>query len=205
MPTAEARVETDRASRYLDQLCRHIQQMGHHPHYRPGGGAHRPPQVHGVEWSDTQGSVRLSLGLWTLQATPDALMVRIEADSEEDLQRMRDLITGRIEKIGRRDHLTVAWQQSAAPSESPGTGVRPPRPHLMAHGHSGGTPRRWGVKAVVGAAVLLVVAHLVLGGSVLAASRWWGWGAGAVVVAVVMVKIIGMGGFLAHRRRRRAR
>lgn len=205
MSTAEARVETARAARYLDQLCRHVQQMGRHPHCRPGGGAHRPPQVHDVEWSDTQGSVRLSLGLWILRATPDALMVRIEADSEEDLQRMRDLIVGRIEKIGRRDHLTVAWQQPAAPSESPGAGVRPPRPHLMAHGHSDSVTRRWGAKAVVGAVALLVVAHLVLGGSVLAASRWWGWGAGAAVVAAVLVKVIGMGGFLAHRRRRRAR
>ncbi|WP_328478491.1 DUF2218 domain-containing protein [Streptomyces sp. NBC_00377] len=204
MPTDEARVETDRASRYLGQLCRHVQQMGDHPHYGRDGGVHRPPQVHDVEWSDTEGTAHLSLGLWTLQATPDALVLRIEADTEEDLQRMRDLIADRIETIGRRDQLAVAWQQPAAPGDPSGAAVQPHRPHLMAHGHAGSATRRWGVKALVGAGALLVVAHLALGGSVLAASRWWGWGAGAVVVAVVLVKVVGMGGLLAHRRRRRA-
>lgn len=93
MLTAEARVETERASRYLVQLCRHAQQMGRHSHYkaRPhsGGDAHRPPKVHHVEWSDTHGTVRVSLGQWTMQATADALTLRAEADAEEDLERIR--------------------------------------------------------------------------------------------------------------------
>ncbi|MFI6012171.1 DUF2218 domain-containing protein [Streptomyces sp. NPDC051243] len=89
MLTAEARVETERAGRYLDQLCRHAQQMGRHPRCRQdphdGADAHRPPAVHDVEWSDTDATVRLSLGRWTLWATQDALVMRIEADTEEDL------------------------------------------------------------------------------------------------------------------------
>lgn len=210
MLTAEARVETERSSRYLDQLCRHAQQMGRHPHYRQGarGGAdtHRRPAVHHVEWTDTDGTVRLSLGRWTLRATPDALVMRAEAATEEDLQRMRDLIAARVEKIGRRDHLTVAWRQPPeAPSTLPGAGDQADAPHSKEHGLASGTTRRWTVRAVVGAVALLAVAHLVLGGSVLAASQWLGWGAGAVVVAVVLVKVIGMGGFVAHHRRRRSR
>ncbi|MGW4108252.1 DUF2218 domain-containing protein [Streptomyces sp. NPDC004976] len=210
MLTAEARVETERASRYLGQLCRHAQQMGRHPYYRQGtrGGTdtHRPPAVHHVEWTDTDGTVRLSLGRWTLRATPGALVMRVEAATEEDLQRMRDLIAGRVEKIGRRDHLTVAWRQ---PPESPssllGAGDQADAPHPKEHGHASGTTSRWTVRAVIGVVALLTVAHLVLGGSVLAASQWLGWGAGAVVVVVVLVKVIGMGGFVAHHRRRRTR
>lgn len=209
MFTAEARVETERASRYLAQLCRHAQQMSRAPHYRPrahgDGDTHRPPEVHHVECSDTEGTVRLSLGQWTLRATPDALVLHVEAGNEEDLQRMRDLIAARVEKIGRRDHLTVAWQQLEAPSDPPGTGDQANAPHPKEHGDAGGMARRWTVRTVVGVVALMVVAHLVLGGSVLAASQWLGWGAGAVVVAVVLVKVIGMGGFVAHHRRRRTR
>ncbi|EGX61061.1 MULTISPECIES: DUF2218 domain-containing protein [Streptomyces] len=210
MLTAEARVETERASRYLDQLCRHAQQMGRHPHYRQdahgGADTRRHPAVHHVEWSDTDGTVRTSLGRWTLQATPDALVLHVEAANEEKLQRMRDLIAARVEKIGRRDNLTVAWRQPEVSGALPGTGDQADAPHAKEHhGHAGGMTRRWTVRAVVGVVALMGVAHLVLGGSVLAASQWLGWGAGAVVVAVVLVKVIGMGGFVAHHRRRRAR
>lgn len=191
MLTAEARVETERASRYLDQLCRHAQQMQRHPHYRQGAhdgtDTHRRPSVHHVEWTDTDGTVRLSLGRWTLRATPAALVMNVEAAAEEDLQRLRDLIAARVEKIGRRDHLTVAWRQPPeAPSALPGTGDQANAPHSKEHGHASGTTRRWTVRAVIGAVAVLAVAHLVLGGSVLAASQWLGWGAGAVVLAVVL-------------------
>ena len=209
MLTAEARVETERASRYLDQLCRHAQQMGRHPHYRPrahgDGDTHRPPEVHHVAWSDTGGTVRLSLGQWTLRATPDALVLHVEAANEEDLRRMRDLIAARVEEIARRDHLAVAWRQPEELSALPGTGDQADAPHPKEHRHASGTTRRWTVRAGIGVVALLAVAHLVLGGSVLAASQWLGWGAGAVVAAVVLVKVIGMGGFVSHRSRRRTR
>lgn len=208
MLTAEARVETDRASRYLDQLCRHTQQMGQHPHYGSrahGGGSrtHRPPEVHDVEWSETRGTVRLSLGQWVLQAIPEALVLRVEAADEDDLQRMQDLIAARLEKIGRRDHLSVSWRRSEA------GGVQPGEADETGSSHSQQAPRRarrWPLKAVGGIVALLVVGHLVLGGSVLAVARWWGWGAGAIVLLVVIMKLIGLGGLAAchgHRRRRR--
>lgn len=207
MLIAEARVETERASRYLDQLCKHAQQMGRHPHYRPAtrggsGGAHRPPEVRHVEWSDTDGTVRLSLGQWTLRATPDALVLRVEAANEGDLRRMRDLIAARVETVGRRDNLTAVWEQPEPPGALPGTSDQTDDSHPKGHGHVGTLTRRWTVRAVVGAVALMAVAHLVLGGSVLAASQWLGWSAGAIVVAVVIVKVIVMGGFVAHRGKR---
>jgi hypothetical protein len=68
--------------------------------------------------------VTLDLGRFTARATPDALLLRAEADSEEALQRIQTLLATRLEKIGRRDRMTVTWERTdtAAPAEA---GPRP--------------------------------------------------------------------------------
>ncbi|WP_369245002.1 DUF2218 domain-containing protein [Streptomyces sp. R41] len=203
MPIAEARVETDRASRYLAQLAQHAQQMGRHANYRPrahtSGNSHTPPEVQHAEWTDTHGIVRLSLGQWTMQAAADTLMLRAEADNEEDLQRIQELLALRLEKIGRRDHLTVTWQRLEATGLQPGepapAEIPQPKNELQ---HTTGARRRWPMGVVGGVVALLILAHLVLGGSVLAVSRWLGWGAGAVVLVIVLAKVIGIGALAAR-------
>lgn len=203
MPIAEARVETDRASRYLVQIARHAQQMGRHANYRPrahsGGDTHTPPEVRHAEWSDTHGTVRLSLGRWTMRATADTLTLRAEADNEEDLQRIQDLVAARLEKIGRRDRLAVNWQRLEATGLQPGEPeqLEAPQPQDVSP-HTRGAKRHRSLGVVGGVVALLVVAHLVLGGSVLAASRWLGWGVGAVVLVVVLAKVIGIGALAAR-------
>jgi hypothetical protein len=49
-----------------------------------------------------------------MHAAPGTLTLRAEADSEENLLRIQDLLTARLQKIGRRDRLTVTWQPPAA-------------------------------------------------------------------------------------------
>jgi|SRR5580704_3461462 hypothetical protein len=112
MLTAEAHVETQHPARYLAQLGRHAGQMGEHRRHRPRahGDGGTPPQVTEAEWSETAGTVRLNWGRWTMQALPGALRLRAEAADEESLRRIQQLITVRLEKIGRRDQLTVRWQ-----------------------------------------------------------------------------------------------
>jgi hypothetical protein len=113
MPTSEARVETDRASRYLVQLCRHAGWMSRLPGHRPrahGGGA--APRVRHVESSDTHGVVSLDGGGFTVHAGQDALLMRVEAADEDSLRRIQDLLAGRVEKIGRRDRLAVDWRRT---------------------------------------------------------------------------------------------
>jgi hypothetical protein len=121
MLSAEARVETQHPSRYLVQLCRHASHMGQHLRHRPrthdDGDA--PPEVQHVQWSETHGIVSLSWGQWTMQATPDTLTLRAQAIDDENLQRIQNLVAGRLERIGRRDHLTVSWQRPEAPPFSP--------------------------------------------------------------------------------------
>jgi hypothetical protein len=165
---------------------------------------HSPPEVHHVEWSETSGSVRLSWGQWTMEAAPDMLTLRAEAANERDLQQIQNLVAGRLEKIGRRDHLTVTWQRSEASGIQPETGqTDTPRPDGEPP-HSGRTTRRWSLHAIGGVAALTIGAHLLLGGSVLAASRWLGWGASAIALAAILVKVIGVGS-AALRGHRRAR
>ncbi len=110
MPTAEVHVTTERASRYLVQLCEHLNQIGQHHGNRPRMHAGAPPpQVQRVEWSDSLGTVTFDCGHCTVQATPEALSLRVEASDAERLLRMQDMLALRLETIGRRDGVTVTW------------------------------------------------------------------------------------------------
>jgi SAM-dependent methyltransferase len=96
-PASQARVATDRPVRYLDQLLRHAGHMRGHGHLRGRGDGHTPPSMQRNEDSGT------------ITTTEDALILRAEAATEQDLRRIQDLVGGRLEKIGRRDRLTVEW------------------------------------------------------------------------------------------------
>ncbi|WP_027943923.1 hypothetical protein [Amycolatopsis taiwanensis] len=58
MPTADAHIPTDRASRYLGQVCQHVKQMSRMPHLLQGGKL----AVEHVDWSDTSGTIRFARG-----------------------------------------------------------------------------------------------------------------------------------------------
>lgn len=133
MLTAEAVVQTGNLARYIARMCRHASQMsaraeqpGRHLRHRPGGlrGGDTPPEVQHAEWSDTEGTVTLNWGRWTLQAAGRTLTVHAEAADEQNLQRIQDLLTARLTSFGRREHLTVNWQRPPAVSE-PGPATRP--------------------------------------------------------------------------------
>ncbi|WP_063824468.1 DUF2218 domain-containing protein [Streptomyces sp. CdTB01] len=207
MPTAEARVETDRPSRYLVQLCKHFSNKGRHlgqrAHAHSGGDAQALRDMRAVaeqaqvEWSDTEGEVSLPWGRIILQAAPGALTMHVEAVTEEDLGRLQDLVAGHIERFGRRDGLRVSWQRPESPAFFPeasvGTAGAP---------GGGAVQRRRHLKAIGLAAVvaLVLLVHLGLGGAVLANWRWTGWTVGAVL-AVVLVKVVLLGGFAVRRGR----
>ncbi|MDQ6921436.1 MAG: DUF2218 domain-containing protein [Candidatus Dormibacteraeota bacterium] len=124
MLAAEANVQTEHPSRYLVQLCKHASKMGGHLRHRPRShsGGETPPEIRQTEWSDADGIITLSWGQWTMHATPGTLTLRAEADSEENLRRIQNLVTARLENFGRRDHLTVNWQPVEAPAVQPSEG-----------------------------------------------------------------------------------
>ena len=119
MLTAEADIRTEHAARYLARLCDHAGKW----HPWPPPGHRRPfdahgdvaPEVRRVECSGTEGTVSLDWGQWTMRALPGLLAVRAEAADEESLRRIQDLLTARLQKFGRREHLTVIWQRHLRP------------------------------------------------------------------------------------------
>ncbi len=109
MLIAEATVATDRPSRYLVQLCRHI---------KLAAQTHPQMQAH-VEWSDDRGLISFGLGRCTLRADPGVLTLRAEAPDEESLHRLERRIADRLEQVGRRDRLTVTWARQGASEQLP--------------------------------------------------------------------------------------
>lgn len=179
MLTAETHVRTDRASRYLAQLCRHAKRMGRHTN----GGADGPPEVRQIEWSGTDGVIGFGTGRCVLHADAGTLTVRAEADDEAGLRRIRDGISRRLETIGRRDGLRVTWPDSEAAAAT-----APPRRRRRG---------RLPLVAVIALGALAVAVHLGLFGTALASSWWTGWAANAVLALVA--------GHVIARHRRKAR
>ena len=124
MPTAEASIKTEHAARYLAWLCGHLGKMGaaghrlghRRPSHAPGG---TPPEARRADCSETEGTVCLNWGQWTMRARPGLLVIRAEAADEDSLRRIQDLLTARLQKFGRREHLAVTWRPSAPTAAGP--------------------------------------------------------------------------------------
>lgn len=189
MPTVHTQIPSERASRFLVQLCRHLDQMGRMRHRPPARSGGRPPAVEHVEWSDTSGTISFSQGTCVLSATSDALTVRIDADDEDTLLRLQDGVARRLETIGRRDQLAVRWQRS-----DPTQGLPPDAATAaLADNTATSRPRRLGrMLTLAGVAALAVVAHLGLLGGTLAASPWASWGTN-IILGIVLLKVIAVG------------
>ncbi|MFF4835347.1 DUF2218 domain-containing protein [Streptomyces sp. NPDC001315] len=215
MPIAEARISTDRPSRYLVQLCKHFTNKGRHLGDRarshqsgdatPPAGTHLPPelepeQIH-VEWSQTRGVLSLPWGRCALDAEPDALVLHAEADDEQGLRRLQDLLETHIGRFGRRDELRVDWQQQEEPAAQRAevSGTTPPP---AASGSAWRRRLTWAGITVLG--TLAVAVHLGLADAVFSGPHWAGRVVGAVL-AVIVVKITALTvlGRQVHRRSRR--
>ncbi|MEV6157105.1 DUF2218 domain-containing protein [Nonomuraea sp. NPDC052129] len=195
MQRVEAHITTDRASRYLVQLCRHADQMsrglptgpGHGP--GPHMGGERPKSVK-ADWSETDGTINLDWGTCTLRATPEGLTVRVEAVDEDRLQRVQALLTRNITRMGRRDHLSVDWRRPDG-TTSPVPATAPPR------------RSRYLTLGLTLVAVLAVAVHVGLAAGVPAIPQWAGLGSDAVL-GIILVMALAKGVLItAHLRRRR--
>lgn len=109
MPTAEADVATERASRYLQQLCSHASRMRHGGGHSPGRSRdHAGPIAEAT--SDTTGRITRGTAVCDLTAGPTALTLRATADDAEQLRGLKEAVTHTLERIGRRDGLKVVWR-----------------------------------------------------------------------------------------------
>jgi len=109
VPIANTEVSTQRAGRYLVQLCEHLNQLSHHARHGAMADSGGPPQVRRAEWTDERGVIEFFTGQCTLDANDGTLAITLAADDADELRRMQELFTTRLETIGMRDSLTVAW------------------------------------------------------------------------------------------------
>ena len=136
MPASYAHVPTSRAGRYLAQLCSHGRLMSRLARHRPPGhgqaqaqaqgqgqgqgqgegqghgdghGTDGAPPVATASSAGTEGMIDFGWGRCTLRATAGALTLHAEAGDPQRLRQIEDGISARLQRIGRRDQLTVAW------------------------------------------------------------------------------------------------
>jgi hypothetical protein len=115
MPTSAARIETPQAARYLGRLTRHADAVatstGGHLHRHAGRPDDHPQLLH-VERADTSATLDFDQGRCTIHAAPDALTLRAEAATAETLNRIENLITADLHRLGAHEHLTITWHAS---------------------------------------------------------------------------------------------
>jgi hypothetical protein len=90
-----ARVETDRPSRYLTQLCEHFSVETH------------------CDWTDDSGLIQFDFGACRLVAEEAALVLTAEGPDEASLTRVEQVTGSHLERFGARDELTVAWSRTS--------------------------------------------------------------------------------------------
>jgi uncharacterized protein len=89
-----ARVPTASGARYLQQLCKHW--------------SHKLD----VQLSDNEGIVRFPGAVATMTADSDALTVKVEAEDDEMLQRMKGVVASHIDRFAFKEApLPFEWQK----------------------------------------------------------------------------------------------
>lgn len=109
MVASEGAVCTDRAERYVEQLCGHLDHLRHVPAASHGQRS-TPRILEPVQRDDGVATVAFDIGSLRMQATPGELRLLVEADEASDLDLLQALIAHRVTTIGRRDGLTITWQ-----------------------------------------------------------------------------------------------
>lgn len=114
--TAHARMATTRAQRYLEQFCRHAEQVhridpsptsagiDRHPH-EPDSGRH--VTVH------RDGPVAIfdfAHARCTLDARDDALLLRVDADDIDTMRQIQALLAADLGRFAHREQPTITWR-----------------------------------------------------------------------------------------------
>jgi hypothetical protein len=85
-------VATDKPVAYMRQLCKHF---GHKVD---------------ASFGDDSGYIKFEFGRCSLQAAGQVLSIEVTAPDAESHERMERVIGSHLERFGRRDELSVAWQ-----------------------------------------------------------------------------------------------
>jgi hypothetical protein len=98
MTQSIAQLESERASIYLQQLCKHF--------------AHKLP----VEFTPDQGKISFQDGTCLLAASGNHLTMKVEADDADRLARVQDVVERHLVRFAFREQATIEWRAATAAS-----------------------------------------------------------------------------------------
>jgi len=204
MLTSEASVETSEPARFLAQFCKHAAAMNEHAptmlqrhalaaraHASGSALARRDVQL-SVNCSETSGVVKfVPWGQCTISIEGNMLLLRADANDADGLRQIQDVVSGDLERWGRRENLKVVWcgpdplsAESAAPHSADNAVSQTNRPENKAPptGH-----RQLMLSAAGGLGIaLIVLVHLTLAGVITVFPLWLGWTAAGVILVPAM-------------------
>jgi uncharacterized protein len=90
---SHAEVATDKPVAYMRQLCKHF---GHKVD---------------ASFGDDSGHIQFDFGRCELHANNGTLTLAVSAADADSHERMERVIGSHLERFGRRDELSVAWQE----------------------------------------------------------------------------------------------
>lgn len=89
--SSQATVATEKPVPYMRQLCKHF---GHKVD---------------AAFDDDSGYINFEAGRCDLRAGEGELYLTVTADSEENRERLRNVVGSHLERFGKRDQLSVTW------------------------------------------------------------------------------------------------
>ena len=93
MTASITQIQTPKAERYLQQLCKHF--------------GHKVP----VEFDNRHGSITLPFGTCTLTAKDEALTMSVSGD---DIAKLEQVIASHFERFAFRETVKVTWERSVS-------------------------------------------------------------------------------------------
>jgi hypothetical protein len=91
MSRSQAHVATDKAERFGAQLCKHF--------------AHKIPAV----FEGTEGRIEFAMGVCLLEASPDFLTLRVEADDAEKRSQVEEVVKSHLERFMWKGPAEITW------------------------------------------------------------------------------------------------
>lgn len=89
---SSAHVATDTPARYIRRLCKHF--------------AHKIP----VYFDEQQGRIEFAFGLGLLRAEEAGLTLRVESSSQEDLEKLQNVMASHFERFAWQEALQLDWR-----------------------------------------------------------------------------------------------
>ncbi|MBK1697778.1 DUF2218 domain-containing protein [Rhodovibrio salinarum] len=101
MLTSSTHIQSDKASRYLAQLCKHF--------------AHKVP----AQWDQTWGEIEFASGQCRLESDDTTLTIVCQAADDESLKQVQGIVENHLVRFAWREDLAITWHAGAPEKVQP--------------------------------------------------------------------------------------